>query len=103
MRTETEEKLLKEIDTLLKAGVIITMGEENHGERHQWGFAKIENGTVRVFIGFSDTPEQIADYLVEAGELTNKVLEIRKHELDHPDFRQAIANRIYGNKRYTIV
>lgn len=95
MRTEQETKIFNEIYQLKKAGVRFELLDaDRYPGKH--GDAKLHSDRVSVSISYEDTIDEMADYLIKAGELVDKLSDIKSHEKQHPDFMTALRSVIYG-------
>jgi hypothetical protein len=94
MRTEQENKILNEIENLVKAGVNISIGGGCSADRYDSGFARIDRGRVYLVIGTKDSLDSMVDNIVEAGTLVDKLIDIKNHDRQHPDLLRAIEARI---------
>ncbi len=95
MRTEKEEKLLKEAEDLILQGVKFSVGD-NLCREVKTSFARIEQGFVCVWIAVNENTDNIDKVFSEAQQLLKKQAENKAHEKAHPDFFKALQARIYN-------
>lgn len=96
MRTKQEEKLLNEVDNLVKAGAKFDLGNGMNGREIKTSFARIERNFVVIGISSNDPLDVITNVLVEAGTLIDKLSDMKAHDKAHPDFFKALEARIYN-------